>query len=216
MRNGMAATRERVPAQTLEMRWLADKRLPQPGHNVILDAPDVARFVLRHSEVESLDGLVVRLRIDEALPRLATGTLVVLSRFGRRRRFDGAVMDVLDPHTLLIRLLPLPEQRAHPRFAVALGVSLASFGEPDAPPVEGETLDLSDGGARVRTRVPISVASRAVLSLQLPEGAPVSGIVEPLDSTAAGPDVGYVTRLRLISMPSEDRSRLRAFLDRMP
>src|SRR4029077_14498544 len=110
-------------------------------------------------------------------------------------------MEVLDPHTLLIRLLPLPEQRAHPRFAVVLEMSLASFGEPDAPPVEGETLDLSDGGARVRTPVPINVLSRAVLSLRLPDGTSVSRLAEPLDSTAAGPEVGYVTRLRLISMP---------------
>lgn len=215
MRMRMGA-RERGPVGTLEMRWLADRRLPQPGQNVILDAPEVSRFVLRHCAVEAVDGLAVLLRADEALPRLGTGTLVVLSQFGRRRRFDGAIMEVLDPHRILIRLLPLPEQRAHPRFAVVLEMSLASFGEPDAPPINGVTLDLSDGGARVRTAAPVNISSRAVLSLDLPDGPAISGIVEPLDSTLAGHEGGYVTRLRLISMPEDDRSLLRAFLDRIP
>jgi hypothetical protein len=212
----MGVTRERGPVGTLEMRWLADKRLPQPGQNVILDAPELARFVLRHCSVEVLDGLAVRIRADEALPRMTTGMLVVLSMFGRRRRFDGAVMEVVYPHTLVVRLLPLPDQRAHPRFAVALEMSLASFGEPDAPPLNGVTLDLSDGGARVRTDVHVNVSARALLSLHLPGGTSISGIVEPLDSTFAGHDGGYETRLRLISVPSQDRQLLRAFLDRMP
>lgn len=198
------------------MRWLADKRLPRPGQNVILDAPQVTHFVLRHCSVEALDGLAVRLRAGEALPRMATGALVVLSQFGRRRRLDGAVMEVLDPHTLLVRLLPLPEQRAHPRFAVALDMSLAAFGKSDATPVEGVTIDLSEGGARVRTTTPLVHSNRALLTLRLPEGPSIGAIVELHDSTVALHEVGYETRLRFVSMPEQDRWLLRAFLDRMP
>jgi hypothetical protein len=200
------------PVRTLEMQWLADKRLPQPGQNVILDAPELARFLLRHCSVEVLDGLTVRLRADEELPRMTTGTLVVLSQFGRRLRFDGAVMEVFDPHTLLVRLLPLPDQRAYPRFAVVLEISVASFGEPDTRPVSGVTLDLSNGGARVRTSAPVNIASRAVLSLRLPDGTSISGIVEPLDSTFAAQSADYATRFRFISMPTQDRKLLRSFL----
>ena len=201
---------------TLEARWLADKRLPQPGQNVILDAPPLARFVLRHCLVTTLDGLVLGLRTDDPLPRLATGTLVVLSQFGRRRRLDGAVMEMVDTNNVLVRLLPLPEHRAHPRFSVGVDVSLASFGEPGALGVAGLTLDLSEGGARVRTHGPINVSSRAVLSLQLPDGSTITSIVEPLESAVDVHDGGYQTRVRFVSMPKNDRSLLRAYLDRMP
>jgi hypothetical protein len=198
-----------------EMRQLHDGRLPSPGREATLYAPHPPSWTLP-CRVVTVDHLTVGLHAQGPLPYLALGSPVVLSHSVGMAPLDATLTEVIDPDRFVVRLGPLPEYRAHRRFALTLGVALDPMGGREATPFEGVSVDLSESGIRILISRPVTVGVRALLWLDLPGDAVISAIVETLGSVISTTQGGYEARLRFVFMPTAERERLRMFLHRMP
>jgi hypothetical protein len=198
-----------------EMRKLRDGRLPAPGRPAELRSSGAPAWSVPCTVV-TLDHLTVALHAEGPLPYLLIGTPVAVVPASTRSALTATLVEVLDPDHILVRLEPLAERRADPRFGLTLNIALDPLDRHDEVPLEGVTVDLSQGGARIRLSRPVIAGTRALLWLDLPGDGVISAIVETLGGDVEADIGGFDARLRFVFMPTEARDHLRAFLDRMP
>ena len=189
---------------------MVDKRLPQPGQAVTVNAPGI-RFALRHFRVVSADCLDLRLETDDTLPHLPPVTPLVLTMLGHRGRFEGTVVDRLGETGLEVRLAPLPERRTQRRVDVTVAVEIDPFGRGKRRTVPCLSQDISEGGLRISSPEPLKAGRRAVATIRPADGPPIYAMVEILDSWADN-DGCYVTRLKFTSLPADGLAELRQLI----
>lgn len=189
---------------------MVDKRLPQPGQAVTVNAPGI-RFALRHFRVVSADCLDLRLETDDTLPHLPPVTPLVLTMLGHRGRFEGTVVDRLGDSGLEVRLAPLPERRTQQRVDLTVVVEIDPFGRGKRRTVRCLSRDISEGGLRISSPEPLKAGRRAVATIRPANAASIYAMVEILD-TWPDDDGGYVARLKFTSLPADGLAELRQLL----
>ncbi|HWW53924.1 MAG TPA: PilZ domain-containing protein [Acidimicrobiales bacterium] len=191
---------------------MVDRRLPQPGQAVTVNAPGI-RFALRHFRVVSANSLDLRIEADDILPHLPPVTPLVLTMLGHRTRFEGAVIDRLGETGLEVRLRPLPERRMGRRVELALVVEIDPFGRGNRTTIRCLTRDLSEGGLRLSSPEPLKAGRRAVVTIRPANEAAIYAMVEILESRPDG-DGRHEARLKFTSLPADGLAGLRHVLAR--
>lgn len=189
---------------------MVDKRLPQPGQAVTVNAPGI-RFAVRHFRVVSADYLDLRLETDDTLPHLPPVTPLVLTMMGHRGRFEGTVVDRLGETGLDVRLAPLPERRTRRRIELRVAVEIDPFGRGNRRTVSCLSRDISEGGLRLSSPQALKTGRRAVVTIRPANAAPIYAMVEILESRADD-DGRYDTRLKFTSLPRDGQAQLQQLL----
>jgi hypothetical protein len=105
---------------------------------------------------------------------------------------------------------PEEERRAHLRVPVELPIELDLAGH-DGPHARGYTVDVSEGGLRVRLDSPLPSNARGLVTVAAPDQSLVLGGVVLEAPTAADTDGGF-RRMRLVRLTTSNESRLRRLL----
>lgn len=171
------------------------------------------------SDDRCLTGLVVgddhgRVLIDlGASPRPhQTPAAVVASFFAPDAlyRITGTVIANGDSPTLLAldaESVERIQRRADRRLRAALPVGLGAFdAHRDFVAMRGTTIDLSAGGCRVLTHLPLLHGVDVTVSILTDDRRPVVALAEVVDTQIEG-DV-YEYRMRFLALANEDRARL--------
>ena len=177
-------------------------------------------------EIDGVDGLLTGVVIDEegdsqpvvvdlgASPRPPSAECeVVVSFFAPDALYRvtatavphrGASDAVID---LRVHDVERVQRRQAPRASHELHAVLSNFDDPGAlVSVVGETVDLGEGGCRIRTERPFPAGCDPTVTLSLPDGTDVVVLGAVLQSVAV--DGVYEYRIVFLDIEDDDRSRL--------
>ncbi len=108
---------------------------------------------------------------------------------------------------LTVHAVERVQRRVVPRARVALPATMSNFDDPGAfVSVIGETVDLGEGGCRVRTRKAFPGGCDPTITLTLPDGSSVVALAAVLQSETAAP--GFEYRLVFLEIDDLDRDRI--------
>jgi hypothetical protein len=131
------------------------------------------------------------------------------------RRVGAEVLDV-DDDGVAVRLEQRLERRRHRRSAVTAQVSLDLVDAPDPTVVAAVSENVSVGGLKVRTAVPLHAGQRALALVDPPApdapGPPITAVVQVIDDALAQGAGSYLARLRIERISDTDRARLAALV----
>lgn len=108
------------------------------------------------------------------------------------------------------------QRRATPRAPLVLPIVLSNFDDPgplsgEFTSVVGESVDVGEGGCRVRVRDAFPAGCDPTVTLHMPDGSTVVALAAVLQSTAV--TWGYEYRLVFLSVEDDDRVRLKDAID---
>lgn len=188
---------------------MADRRLLEPAQLVTVDAPRRVRADLPVSfTVGAVDDLGVHLVASGPLPELAAGTPVAVSAHPGQRPLAGLVVTRLTPTELVVQLAELPERRVHPRADAALEGEWQTMDEADAIPLGFTTVDLSEGGLRIRVAERLVRGDRGFVTLTCPGQPTILAICEVVDYVVGADGGHFEVRLRFAMISEENRTGL--------
>ena len=104
------------------------------------------------------------------------------------------------------------QRRAAPRARIMLPAVLSNFDDPGAMiSVIGETVDLGDGGCRVRVAKPFPPGCDPTITITLPNGETIVALAAILQSEVVGeaPEYRLVFEYRVVFLDVDDGDRLR-------
>ena len=163
---------------------------------------------------DCLTGVVVpgdRILIDlGASPRPESDVAEVVASFfapdALYRLFAKAHQEADGLVSLDVSALERVQRRANPRVQVALPVRLGVGDMAEAAVLSGETVDLSTGGCRVMTDRPWPTEADPVVTIDLPDGEPVSTQARVVTVDLNGD--GWEYRLAFPGIAEPDAERL--------
>jgi hypothetical protein len=105
------------------------------------------------------------------------------------------------------------QRRNNARAKVAVHAALTAFDDDGAfLSVVGETIDVGEGGCRVRTSMPFPPQKSPTISLQLPDGRTLATLAEILQAEAV--DGHFEYRLAFMELEKDERVQLSELADR--
>lgn len=181
-------------------------------------------LIERDDEDDRVTGVVllsrddaIRVHLGGDRSRFSPGTVVAsfigpdaLYRMKATLSLDDGASGLVELHSLGVERV---QRRTASRVAITLPVVLSNFDEP-APgdrasfaSVSGETVDIAEGGCRVRVMDPFPEGCDPTVSLELPSGRTVVALAA-VSQVLALPE-GYEYRLVFLSIDPADRAVLR-------
>ena len=182
---------------------------PGPGQVTLLELAHDAARCMTGVVMSVEDGTVtVDMGASPELPE--AGEQVVASFFTPEAlyRVHAAARPRQGPTVeLRVREVERVQRRQAPRARASLPVVLSDFDSQNDPvSVRGETVDISQGGCRVRTSRPFPPGSDPTVSLRLPDGDSVVALAAVLQADNNGESWEY--RLVFMGLDDDDRGRL--------
>lgn len=113
---------------------------------------------------------------------------------------------------LRVHAIERVQRRAATRARLNLHATLSNFDDPGAlTSVVGETVDLGEGGCRVRTERPFPTGCDPTLTIAMPDGEPIVALAAILQAQVVPADDQYrlVFEYRLVFLDMDDADRLR-------
>ena len=182
---------------------------PGPGQVTLLELAHDARRAMT-GVVTSVNNGTVTIDMGASPEVPVPGEEVVASFFtpdalyrvhAATRRQDGPTVE------LAVQGIERVQRRQSPRARASLPVILSDFDSANDPvSVRGETVDIGQGGCRVRTTRPFPPGSDPTVSLRLPDGDSVVTLAAVLQADNSNGNWEY--RLVFMGLDDDDSRRL--------
>jgi PilZ domain len=144
-------------------------------------------------------------------PKAPSGTPCLIgSTFGGRESLCEGVVVTSGPSTLVVDVARDP--RRHPRYKRACKVRLEVPGR-GLGVIEAELEDISTGGMRVRTPVPLPLDARVFVAVLLADTEPILAIAEVRGAHAGRAPNDRIARLQFTVMSPSHHARLATLLE---
>lgn len=185
---------------------------PVAGQLALIELTDGSRDCLTGVVVEGDEDDAVAIDLGASPQPPGDAVEVVASFFAPDALYR--VSATASPHDGRARVVDLTvhgiervQRRTAPRARVMLPATLSNFDDPGAfVSVIGETVDLGEGGCRVRARKAFPAGCDPTVTLTLPDGSTVVALAAILQSESIAGGVEY--RLVFLEIDDVDRDRI--------